>query len=435
MNQVDVVLVTALAEEYAAARDVGLGADDRPGVEQWRTVSGDVPHLLGDYRAADGSTFSVALSRLSGMGGRRTAPMATKLVSLLRPTCLAMSGVCAGNPDDLAPGDVVVADLVYEYDEGKLAGDAFEGDHQQYPQDVRWLREAREFTPDGLPSFGAAPGDADIWFLERLHRGQDPRTHPARQRYFPRGTWQPRLEKLESGGLIRRAGAGWTLTEPGSVLIQRVLYDDVDGPERLPFVVTTGPMASGSAVIKDPEIWSRLKRMGLRRIAALEMEAATIATVAYETQVPHWLVAKGVMDHADFGKDDRYKQFAARVSAEVVYGLLGRLIPSYVTDPGPTIVDTSRPRPADPGTQPAGGPGGVPGRIKLEIIQRLSFDWQDLADLFGVPPFVKARFRPGDEPGELWEWLEIRRRLPELPAALDEIGRDDLAELLRESRG
>jgi nucleoside phosphorylase len=104
-----------------------------------------------------------------------------------RAACLAMSGVCAGNPDDTAPGDVIVAAPAYEYDEGKQSGDTFQGAHQQYPLNDRWLRAAQDFDPAGLPSHGEATDDeATIWFLERLHKGQDARRHRARSRYFAR---------------------------------------------------------------------------------------------------------------------------------------------------------------------------------------------------------------------------------------------------------
>jgi nucleoside phosphorylase len=176
----------------------------------------------------------------------------------------------------------------------------------------RWHRTAQEFLASSLASYGDASEDeALLWFLEQLHRGQQPRNHPARSRYFPSGTWQPRLARLKEQGLIHREPAGdAVLTRDGSDFVQRRLYDDVDGPQLLPFRVLTAPMASGSAVIADPDVWSRLKAMGMRKITAVEIEAATIATVAYEQRLP-WLVVKGVMDHADTKKDDRYKQFAA----------------------------------------------------------------------------------------------------------------------------
>ena len=420
-NQLDVLIITALPEEFRAAK---MAAN---GVAQWEEndVGGLTPYLTGSYRTAGGERLSVALARPTRMSGRPTAVVSTSLTDYLRPRCLAMSGVCAGEPSDTAPGDVVIAAPAYEHDEGKHRGADFQGDHQQYPLEDRWLRTAQDFDPSALPSYGlATEHEAVVWFLERLYRRQDPRTHPARTRYFPRGTWQPRLKQLETGGLIEWSSGRWTLTEPGTARIERVLDDDVDGPDKLPFAVHAGPMASGSAVIQDPEIWTRLKQMGNRKILAIEMEAATIATVASARQVPHWLVAKGVMDSADFDKDDRFKAFAARASAEVLYALLGQVL-----SPAFHPQDTAGPR----GPEPAGrAPGTFPGATKLEVIRRLHYDWQDLADLFGVPPFERARFGRGDEPRALWEWLEIRGRLPELADALDDLGRTDLADLLRQ---
>lgn len=433
MKSVDVLIITALQEEFNVARAAGLAAaPDAPGVREWlaRDVDGDglTPYLLGDYLTVDGRRISVALARPTNMGGRGTNPIATTLVNVLKPNCLAMCGVCAGNPDETAPGDVVIAELAYEYDEGKITGSTFQGDHRQYPQDIRWVRAAQEFRPEGLPSYGAATEDeTGIWFLERLRAKQDPRTHRARERYFPRGTWRSRLERLESSGLIERSLEGWALTDAGMRLISRELYDEVDGPQRLPFAVLTGPFASGSSVIKHSDVWRRLKHMGVRKIMALEMEAATIATVANDRGVPHWLVAKGVMDHADLGKDDRYKEFAARASAEVLYSLLVRLVSSSRMNGHAGRGGSSRP----PTPTPQAALHGVPGRVKLDVIHRLEYDWQDLADILGVPAFVRVRFHRGEEPRELWEWLDNRRRLPELPDALDEVGRSDLAELVR----
>ena len=120
------------------------------------------------------------------------------------------------------------------------------------------------------------------------------------------------------------------------------------------------------------------------------------------------------MDHANFDKDDRFKAFAAKASAEVLFALLGRLLPVAATPARP-----ERPAPE------------LPGRVKLEVVRRLTYDWQDLADVVGVPSYEVRRFRSGDEPRELWGWLESRGRLSDLPGALEEIGRAELAALLR----
>ncbi|MDI6104390.1 hypothetical protein QLQ12_37955 [Actinoplanes sp. NEAU-A12] len=322
-SRVDVLVITALKEEFDAVKATA-------GFSHWRQhdAGGDTPYVSAKFRSGTSGSISVALARPIGQSGRHTGPIATTLTNKLQPTCLAMCGVCAGNPGATAPGDVIVASPAYEWDEGKHAGGDFRADHQQFPQDHRWLRAVQDFDPSGLPSHGVASEvEATLWLLERLLKGQDPRTHPARQRYFPPSTWATRLERLQFDGLIERHDAGWALTHAGRVHIQRTLYDTVDGPDKLPFVVLAGPMASGSSVMADSRIWTWLEA-SQRKLLALEMEAATIATVAHQLRVPHWLVVKGVMDHADLDKDDRFKAFGARASAEVLLALLSTLLPS-----------------------------------------------------------------------------------------------------------
>ncbi|MEV7624084.1 AAA family ATPase [Actinoplanes sp. NPDC089786] len=71
------------------------------------------------------------------------------------------------------------------------------------------------------------------------------------------------------------------------------------------------------------------------------------------------------------------------------------------------------------------------GAVKVQIGQRLGNSWGDLADWLEIPQSDRAQFRPGYEPQEIWEWLELRERLSELRPALLAIERDDLAWLLQ----
>jgi nucleoside phosphorylase len=234
-----------------------------------------------------------------------------------------MCGVCAGNPAYVALGDVVVAELAYAYDEGKRTEEDFEGDHRQVPMPDSWVRSAQDLSPADLPSYSkASENEAKLWLLERLNANENPRMHPARSRYFSRSTWSECIPSLEKDGFVARHGDDLSLTRKGRLFVQQALYDDVNGPEQLPFEVVVGPIASGSAVIKDGRTWKQLKQWGVRTVLGLEMEAAMIATTAHRLGVANWIVAKGVMEYADLRKDDRYKGFAARASAEVLYKLL-----------------------------------------------------------------------------------------------------------------
>jgi nucleoside phosphorylase len=317
VSLVDVLVVAALQEEFAAARSEST-------VRNWEQVDvgSAAPYLVGQCERPDGSSIVVALARPTRTAGIPTATIATMLAERLGPTCLAMCGVCAGNPAHLALGDVVVAETAYQYDEGKLTDKGFLGDQRQVLLSDEWVRAAQDLVVADLPSFGAASAeDATAWLLERLLRAEQPRDHPARARYLPGSQFGAAVQRLMVEGLIRWTGPKLALTPAGRKEIARRLYTDVDGPSHLPFRVAVGPMASGNAVVADGGAWQRL-RVAVRSILAVDMEAAAIASVAYRLDVPHWLVVKGVMDHANPLKDDRFKAFAAKASAQVMWRLL-----------------------------------------------------------------------------------------------------------------
>jgi WD40 repeat protein/nucleoside phosphorylase len=376
-GRVDVLVVVALPEELAAARAaVSAARPDGAGVTGWteQSVGDSDSYLFGVCRTSGGGSFSVALARATDMGSREVSPLVTTLTDALQPAVVAMCGVCAGNPASTALGDVVVAEPVYQWDEGRHASGGFEADQRQFRLDHTWVRAAQDFDPSRLPCYGPADAvEAQHWVLERLLLRQDPRSHPARARYIAPGAWQSVLAALETEGLIDRApDGGVRLTRAGATLVRRLRYDDVDGPRRLPFAVHVAPMASGNAVMTDGSIWARLQRLGMRKITAMEMEAATVATVAHQRRVSRWLVVKGVMDHAGPAKDDRYRAFAARASAQVLFALLNQLVPAML----PTATGGStglRPRRQPVYSIPQPEPGDVARTgIAQDLITRLT---------------------------------------------------------------
>ncbi|GIJ43617.1 hypothetical protein Val02_05030 [Virgisporangium aliadipatigenens] len=402
---VDVLIITALKEEFDAVRRAAPEID-------WQEYDRheSQPYLYGQYSTPIGRILSIALARPVRAGVISVGSLAARLARRLRPGHLVRCGVCSGNPSQVALGDVVVADMVQEYDEGMNSRSGFEGDSIVYGLDPVLATAALDLNTAHLASYGAATErEATIWFLERLLAGQEPRDLPARERYFPRGTWQPRLAQIEEDGLIEWRGGRWALTQSGTQFVERSRYDDIDGPTRLPFAVRVAPMVSRVAVRADRRTWEQLRWVGSLRAAAIDLDAATIAAVALQHDLP-WLVVKGVIDYADGSKDDHYSSFAARASAEVAFAVIAA---------GTRIVRKS-------------ASGRLSGKAKLEFAQRLGDSWNELADFLGVPRHAKARFPQGDEARELWEWLEVRNRLRELPAVLDEIGREDLSVLLRQ---
>ena len=316
----DVLIVAALPEELIALREVSEGA--RGDWVEDKVV--DTPYLRRTFETS-GSPLEVAAVRPTRMAGVATAGLASSLVVALRPRWLAMCGVCAGHPDDTELGDVVLADRVYQYDEGKRKeGGVVEGDTRTHPLCDDWHRAAQEWPSLVTGIHGYAVPDDEArkwWFLGCLLDGRDPLAAAGRSRYFPDSIKSVSLRRLKQEGLVGLSAGAFELTEDGRAAVAaHRAYDAVD-PVMLPFAIHVGPIGSGNEVVTDPEVWSRLKKGGMRKVLGLDMEAAAVGAVAHDKRLD-FVVAKGVMDHAGSGKGERFKAFAARASAEVLLGFL-----------------------------------------------------------------------------------------------------------------
>jgi len=262
----DVLLITALKEEFdAALLSFGRVAPHVPGIGQWSnlTVPAARECKRGVFQIDGVPLFNIVVARPPRMGGIHTSMMAAVLANHLKPGCLVMCGVCAGNPKVVALGDVVVSELAYQHDEGKSEPAEFEGDHRQTPISKTWHDAAEAMDAALLPSYGtASASDARFWLLERLYAGDDPSRLPARPRYFGRGEWSSTIKALVEEGVIERMGSKFRLTAKGSDEVEASMAVDVDSPERLPIAIKVGPFASGNAVVKDGVTWESLGQMG-----------------------------------------------------------------------------------------------------------------------------------------------------------------------------
>jgi nucleoside phosphorylase len=153
LGRVDVVVVTAAEGEDVALRGVDEGA-----VSAWeeipRTAAFPFPVWLRTYRSSKG-TIRVLLTKALEMGVEASMLAATKLVTLCKPRCIAMCGVCAGRPGWTDLGDVIVADRVYRYDSGDVReanGErTFRPDHTTYQIPAAWKQPAQRMVVTAHP--------------------------------------------------------------------------------------------------------------------------------------------------------------------------------------------------------------------------------------------------------------------------------------------
>ncbi|MCB9702771.1 MAG: AAA family ATPase [Myxococcales bacterium] len=320
---IDVLILTALREELDE-----LLAETQSLDGPWSThkdATGVLPTVHSAILRGPHGGLAIAAARATKMGPVGTATVAERLVPVLKPQCIAMCGVCAGRPGDTELGDVIIADRVFLHDEGKRKANAFEGDLSVSEIDDRWLEIAQDISGPG-DRFECYTGHdvstARWWILEKLYRG-DPvvgahavsRVADLRKRI---------VEGLEADGLVELQGLQCILTQKGRAQTERYLALS-ESVVRHPFHVHVGPMGSGNYVAADDSTWASLSGRGMRKVIGVEMEAAAIGRVAHIHRLK-FLVVKGVMDHADSKKDDRFKRFAAKASAQVLLHTLATLV-------------------------------------------------------------------------------------------------------------
>jgi nucleoside phosphorylase len=175
--------------------------------------------------------------------------------------------------------------------------------------------------------------------------------------------------------------------------------------------VHVGPVLSGGKVVASTTFLQQFRDLWTT-IAGVEMEGAGSALAVYRSDAqPEFLMIKGICDWADKDKADGWQPYAADVAAAFAVTLVMDLVTRSGTRPGKPTLKQSAPLMPDE---------------RLAIYDRIDTDWQRLADYFTVSEAERRRFERGREIQGLWQYLNRRKALVTLPAALVAIGRRDI---------
>ncbi|MFN6568518.1 CHAT domain-containing protein [Dendronalium sp. ChiSLP03b] len=128
-------------------------------------------------------------------------------------------------------------------------------------------------------------------------------------------------------------------------------------------------------------------------------------------------------------------EFAFRIARNAIMlaGVSGESVPVLIPKSNPTKLDAKISIESVTTESAKKASMQYSGKTKIIICQRLTQDWQNLADYFDIKLHERAGLKQGREAHGVWEWLEQRGRLGELETALSDIGRDDLTELLKKN--
>jgi nucleoside phosphorylase len=335
--QVNALVFTALMDELDAVKAAG----EYVGVS-WQRVNARAPrpYYCATFDSGNVAT-TVALACATDMGAVSTASQASILYNHLskarKPTLLAMPGICAGHPNRTSHGDVVVAERVFRFDEGKR--EVIRQNPTGAPKETilldltTWKIEANlkhavhEFAKTWCYT-GDVPRPKSIdhqtnWMLWMLY------DHEMRGQPYPRDVAGVDAECRDWDTVALRAEQlGWvevtsrvTLTADGRRVVERekALRPAFHGdPDRA--VVHIGAMGTSSFVQKDAELFFDLQPH-VRTTLAVDMEAEAIARIAYDFGC-RFLVVKSVVDFATLDKDDKFRTYASATSADFLLKFL-----------------------------------------------------------------------------------------------------------------
>ncbi|MFS8067312.1 MAG: hypothetical protein ACMG6S_13150 [Byssovorax sp.] len=263
-DRVDVLIVTAVKEEYDAVLAVHTGALAGSTWEERQEPSGlDVAYRT--FVAEGGGHLRVAVLQSLGMGGVEVVSVAADFARAHEVRCLAMCGVCAGRRGKVELGDVIIADRMWTYDTGKRTvtktakGGRVEhdqGDTEMYRiRPPSWKQAAERFVVDreaqwltGRPRSYEAQGD---WLLEQLAAGKDP--SKVRSRTSKCTDYAAVIDQLREKKWLKIGAVALTIA--GCKYIEGLRQRYPDGlPKPRRFRTHVGPIASGSKVVEDPDI-------------------------------------------------------------------------------------------------------------------------------------------------------------------------------------
>ena len=203
----------------------------------------------------DQKTIKVAAAFCSRMGPVAAALLTSKAAERLRPRLVVMLGICAGTSDKVEIGDVIAADVSWDWQSGKFV------------------------DQDGEQGFMISPHQLDIDLETRTALLQ-----------FKRDS--------DFWATFAKDSRELSLSLPKLVL---------------------GPVATGASVLADSRVVQRIREEQNRSVVGIDMETYGVYAAAQAASIPIRAISlKAVCDKGDKEKNDKYQAYAARVSAAAV---------------------------------------------------------------------------------------------------------------------
>ena len=322
LNMTDVLIICALRDEYNALLKT-LG-----GETSWKEEVVDGWTVAKATIASASGTLSLMATWQNFMGREQAIAATTSLLQQEknRIKCICMTGICAGRRGKVHLGDVIFADRLWSYDAGKsvvIGGvESFQGDQLQFRPNPKILQRMQSFKLEEEKWLDFRPQYSldyqERWLILQLFEGIQPTDNEIFKTYCP--SFSEVIKRLKKRNWI--TPQGFNLTDEGlkeaATLKEEYLFGLPNDPD---FSLHIAPMATGSTVKEDENIFNYLADRDMRKVLGIDMEASGLAALGEILDIPI-IISKAVSDYGDTFKDDTYRHFASRAAAECLIKLL-----------------------------------------------------------------------------------------------------------------
>ena len=281
-----------------------------------------------EYFVYEKNGIYFALARGYDMGEADAGIMAQKFIDALKPKVIAMAGFCAGRKGKVHLGDVIVANKVYNYDNGKQISETKSlPEISNYSLKGEWYQFIERLDEKWIENIATqAPKDFDQQTIELLSTLLEKDSMDAKKLYdlgnYP--DWKEVIANLQQQQYISITGKMLKLTKKGKKFIEEYIVKNM-GDDTYEMKLHIGPIATGTKVQVWSEIFNVLESKHDRKTCAIDMEAHAIGKLSDINEIP-FIVVKGVGDFADDGKAfaNRYIEYASCASCQFIIELFSR---------------------------------------------------------------------------------------------------------------
>ena len=278
-KQADVLLITAMWDELQPLIEE---FEEHKGNWEYLQSSSDYPYYFKSLTSHSGTKFTLAATNAPLMGKEMASIISMSLISDLKPSFLVMSGICAGLKDKVSLGDIIVADVVFNYEYGKL--ETKKDGTEDFYFDLRQSELNPKIKPlvENFKSNWYSPlidkktpplSIQEQWVIEKFFKNksitiQEIMSDPEFDLKCP--NWTEVLTRLRAKDKKLVNQKSLSLTKKGDAFYNKLIEYHPKGFKSPPFKIHIEPIASGDRVVEDENVFKRLKKVS-RKVLGLDM--------------------------------------------------------------------------------------------------------------------------------------------------------------------